>query len=405
MFVYLDNSSTTKVDGEVAVAVVNSMDCDYGNPSSVHTLGQNAERIMKNARKDVAALIGGKPQDIVFTGSGTEADNLAVHSAFRTQEATGGRRFILSAIEHPAIIQPAIKLASLGADVVFVPVREDDGTVDLDFLEAHLNEDTVLVSVMHVNNELGAIQPLRQIGESVRKTKNRWGGNPLFHTDAIQSYGKIPLYTESEASGMPDLVSISAHKIYGPKGVGALWARNPGKLDPITLGGGQEDGLRSGTENVPGIAGFGKAAELLAGCGAKEAAEAERYRSELLAGIKSSIKDVRVNSPEKASVTGEAGCSSPYILSVSFLGTRGEVLVHDLEQSEIYVSTGSACSNLGKKNSKVNSVLAAAGLSAKEAEGTIRFSIGRFNEISEIDYVLEKLKASVEKIRRIGSYR
>jgi cysteine desulfurase len=279
-----------------------------------------------------------------------------------------------------------------------------------------------LISVMHVNNELGTIQPVAEIARAKRGIADRSGADIRLHTDAIQSYGKLAIDVTSYAGtggfGGVDLLSCSAHKTRGPKGVGALYAGRPGKVVPIMLGGGQERGMRSGTENVPGIAGFGAAVSEggTKGDGSSVPDGTDEtspfvpdsvaaLRERLLRGILGSITDVRVNSPERASTGGEAGLCSPYILNVSFLGTRGEVILHDLEQRGVFVSTGSACSNIGKSAKRMNPVLVATGMTAAEAEGAVRFSLSPDNKEEEIDYALENIRDAVKRFRRIGTFR
>jgi cysteine desulfurase len=422
MIAYLDNASTTKPSEAAVAASLDALTESYGNPSSVHTLGQAAERIMKDARASVAAALGAHDRQIVFTGGGTEANNLAIHSVFRNPARTAGRRIIISAVEHPSVFEPAALLARRGAALDVLPV-DGRGACDTAALAGMLDaasgaQRTALVSVMHVNNELGTIEPVAEIARIIAGVNKRYGADIVLHTDAVQSFGKLPV-DAGGAFGGTGLLSVSAHKIHGPKGVGALYAARPEKLDPILLGGGQERGRRSGTENVPGIAGFGAAvAECAASAGGigaedegglrKHAERAARLRGRLMDGITGAVPDVRVNSPAEASCTGEAGYCSPYILNVSFLGTRGEVLLHDLEQHGVYVSTGSACSNLGKAGkggAAVSPVLAAAGLSRREQEGAVRFSLSRFTTEDEIDYALEHLTAAVARYRKIGAYR
>ncbi|MDR1496660.1 MAG: cysteine desulfurase [Clostridiales Family XIII bacterium] len=428
MIVYLDNASTTKPCEAAIAASLDALTSVYGNPSSAHSMGEEAERVVKRARGAVADALGARPGNIVFTGSGTESDNLALYSVFKNPKRVAEGRVFISAVEHPAVKAPSARLGELGADVSVVPV-DDRGVIDLGALEHSLEETLgcdgagrILISVMHVNNELGTILPIADLARVKSRVAEKMGARIILHTDAIQSYLKLPIDVESNEgcggfAGV-DLLTFSAHKAHGPKGVGALYAAEPEKLAPLIRGGGQEGSVRSGTENVPGIAGFGAAASEYADdgtdasvedeerVGSREAAErAASLRSLLLEGIRDAISDVRVNSPEDASATGEAGCCSPYVLNVSFLGTRGEVILHDLEQRGVFVSTGSACSNIGKGEKRTNPVLAAVGLTPDEAAGAIRLSLSRYNTEDEIYYAVEQLKAVVTRFRRVGVMR
>jgi cysteine desulfurase len=424
MQVYLDNSSTTKPT-EAVVRTLSEVSAEqYGNPSSFHTLGQDAEKIVKNARGCLAEAIGAKPEQIIFTSGGSESNNTAVYSTFAGKKSIGDFGLVISSIEHPSVAKPAEYLESIGANLQRVPTCQKDsdtpGLIDVSSLVSLVDDKTLLISVMHVNNEIGTIQDIGAISllksQLVKDKKVR--SDLLLHTDAVQSFLKIPLDVTSPDFAGVDLISFSAHKIHGPKGVGALYVANPDKLSPFILGGGQEKGLRSGTENVPGIAGFAKAISeatkgdtpqdrrnvpecVIAGSTRNPALD---LRKKLLEGIRENIKDVTINSPIEASTTGEPGKCSPYILNVSFLGTRGEVLVHDLESRGVYVSTGSACSALSSNKNKADT-LSAIGLTEKEREGAIRFSLSRFTTEDEIDYALEQVVDAVTRFRRIGAYR
>jgi cysteine desulfurase len=415
MRVYLDNSATTKANEEVAAAVCKCLTEDYGNPSSVHEIGQDAERVMKQGRLQIAIAAGAKPANVIFTGSGTEANNLALHTAFRNPARFAGRKLLLSAIEHAAVHEPAAYLESLGVEVVRIPVMKarreqgdvsgfaSPGVIDVNFLKEAMDESVAMISVMHVNNETGVIQPIDEICKL--KTSGACGADTLIHTDAVQSFCKLPINMETGEFSRVDMIAFSAHKIHGPKGIGALCVANPRKTAPLIRGGGQESGIRSGTQNVPGIAGFGAAARLMSPNMSARARHVAALRQRLLDGIIEHISDVMVLSPRKASESGHPGFCSPYILSVSFLGTRGEVLVHDLERNGIFVSTGAACATLKKSEHDMNPVLAALGLSKEEAEGALRFSFSGNNTEEEIDYTLEHLKAAVERFRKIGKFR
>ncbi|MFA6694484.1 MAG: cysteine desulfurase family protein [Bacillota bacterium] len=367
--IYLDNSSTTKPHPLVVEAVKSALEENFGNPSSLHRLGLLAERTIKEAREKVADLIKASADEIVFTSGGTESNHLAIRSILSNSL---DRHVITSIVEHPSVMAVFEEFAERGWEVEYLPV-DKTGHVDLEALANSLRKDTVLVSVMAVNNELGTIQPIAKIGkilESYPKT--------YFHVDAVQAVGKVPLELNRV-----DLLSMSAHKIHGPKGIGALYIRKGRKFQSIMPGGGQEKGYRGGTENVPAIAGFGEAAEIalekMPDIGILKA-----KRDELAAEIKKLVPECTINSPDE----------SVLILSVSFPNIKSEVLLHSLEEKAIYVSTGSACSS--KK--KAHPVLTAIGLDDKLHEGTIRFSLGWGNEDIDPSYIA---KITAQKVREI----
>ncbi|HVI41216.1 MAG TPA: cysteine desulfurase family protein, partial [Anaerovoracaceae bacterium] len=378
MFVYLDNSATTKPYNEVVAETVKYMDTHYGNPSSLHRMGIAAEKALKEARKATSVSLGVKEDEIYFTSGGTEADNTALFGTVQARKRRGNK-IITSQIEHPAVLEGCRKLEESGFRVEYIPV-DRNGIIDMPALENTMDDQTILITIMHVNNEVGAIQPVSEIGELKNRIGEKLGTEILLHSDAVQSYGKLPIQIYD--SGI-DLLSVSGHKIHGPKGVGALYVRKGLNVQPYLFGGGQERGLRSGTENVPAIAGFGIAADLNRRNLTKRIESMRTVKTYLTEGIRSEIQDIRFNSTEEGSAS---------ILNVSFLGVRGEVLLHTLEQSEIYVSTGSACSSRKKGQSHV---LKAMELSDKEIEGAIRFSFCEFNTIAEMDYVLAELKNAV----------
>jgi cysteine desulfurase len=349
-------------------------------------MGVNAEKAMKEARKSVAGSLSVKDEEVFFTSGGTEADNTALFGAVQARKRRGNK-IITSRIEHPAILESCRRLEESGFRVTYIPVDEN-GVIDMKALENELDEQTILITVMHVNNEVGSIQPVSEIADLKNRSGGKSGTEALFHIDAVQSYGKLTI----PVSGI-DLLSVSGHKIHGPKGIGALFVRKGLNIQPYLFGGGQERGMRSGTENVPAAAGFGIAAELSRKNLSKRIESMKKVKNFLEDGIRSEISDIRFNS----SANG-----SPSILNVSFLGVRGEVLLHTLEQSEIYVSTGSACSSRKKGQSHV---LKAMGLSDREIEGAIRFSFSEFNTTEEMEYVLDRLKEAVNKFRKLGSFR
>jgi len=388
MLVYLDNSSTTRQYAAVTLKMLRFMEDDFGNPSSLHRMGLSAENALKEARGDVAKALGFEPREVFFTSGGTEAANLALLGAASARKRRGNR-VITSSVEHPAVFECCKKLEAEGFTVIYAGVDEKC-RLNLDEVRANTDENTILISIMHVNNEVGAIMPLDEICR-------RKGDNAAVHTDAVQAFGKLP-----QGKAGADIVTVSAHKIHGPKGCGAIAVRKGINLEPRIYGGGQEKDLRSGTENVAAIAGFGEACRIAASDLNGRAKKMDAARSYLLAGMKEEIPDIRINSAEETSLTGEAGFCAPSILNVSFLGARGEVILHGLESEGIFVSTGAACSSHKKGK---NRVLAAMGLSDKEAEGAIRFSFNEFNSAEEMDYVLVRLKSLVSRFRKFGGFR
>lgn len=375
--IYLDHSATTPVHPEVLGAMMSFFANHFGNPSSVHQEGRLAREAVESARFSVAALIGADPAEIVFTGSGTEADNLAIlGTAFGAER--GRNHLVTSAIEHPAVEAACRCLTGRGFEVTFLPV-DGHGRVDPDSVRRAITEKTFLVSVMQANNEIGTIQPLKEIGAITRER------GVLFHSDAVQSVGKIPVSVDEFHL---DLLSLAGHKIYGPKGSGALYVRKGTQLQPITFGGHQEGGLRSATENVPGVVGLGKACEIAARDLAPQAARLGRLRSLLEERIRDEIPDIRVN--------GHPIERLPHLLSVSFAGVSGGVLVRELDLRGISASAGSACSS---GTTEISHVLTALGLPEELAGGTLRFSLGRDNSEEEIGRTVSVLKALVEKRR------
>ncbi|HVH32253.1 MAG TPA: cysteine desulfurase family protein [bacterium] len=378
--IYLDNAATTKPHPSVVEAVTRALVTDYGNPSSLHGKGVAAERLLTSAREAVARTLGVDREAIVFTSGGTEANNLAIHGALVRAR---GRHAITTAIEHSSVRTPLQTLAEQGWSLTELPV-DRNGYVSPFELQKALRPDTALVSVMAVNNELGTVQPIDEIGRVVRQ-HNAIGGRTLLHVDAVQAWGKIPLHPV--AWGV-DLLSLSAHKIHGPKGVGVLYVRRGVQLTPRQAGGEQEGGVRPGTENAPGIAGLGAAAQLLSE-GSESSERMGELSNRLRAGIEA-ISDARVNTDRLASV--------PHILSATFRGVRGEMLLHRLAQDGVLVSTGSACHSHSVAPSHV---LLAIGLSDPDAKSTIRFSLSRFTTAAEIDATIRVLAAAVSELRAL----
>jgi cysteine desulfurase len=378
MSIYLDNAATTPALPAVAAAVNRMLLQDYGNPSSLHNKGLTAEKQVKRTRRLLATILGGTENEIYFTSGGTEANNLAILGATRRRR---GRHVITTAIEHAAVLAPYKYLEQEGWQVTILPV-DHQGHVSAQQVADALRDDTALVSVMMVNNEVGTVQPLREIAAAV-KARNK---QCLLHTDAIQALGKIEL--DPEAWGI-DLLSVSAHKIHGPKGVGALWLRSGIQVEPLVYGGGQERGLRSGTENVPGIVGFGAALEHLSDQQSQLIAHVIQLREAFISLIQGHLPEAVINSPLTA--------AAPHICSIALPGLRGEVLVHALAQAGVYVSSGAACSSHHPQQR--SHVLQAMGLEPEVIEGTLRFGLSYLNTMSEIEQAVDTLVKVVEQLK------
>jgi cysteine desulfurase len=378
--IYFDHSATTPVHPEVAEVMQAALINNFGNPSSIHSFGQAAWKEVDFARDKVANLIGAKSEDIIFTSGGTEADNLAILGVAYAY-ATRGRHLITSAIEHHAVIDTYKYLETQGFEVTFLPVDEF-GQVRVDDVRQALRPDTILISVMHANNEIGTIQPIAEIGKLAREK------GILFHSDAVQTAGRIPIAVEDINV---DLLSLSAHKFYGPKGIGALYRRRGVKLQPVVHGGGQERKLRSGTENVTGIIGLGKAAELAI----IEIPERSKHLIELQQiltnRILTEIPDTRL--------TGHPQLRIPGHVSVCFEAIEGESLLISLDMEGIAASSGSACTSGALEPSHV---LIALGLTHEAAHGSLRLTLGKDNTLSDIDRVMEVLPGIVERLRSMS---
>ncbi|ALC17991.1 cysteine sulfinate desulfinase/cysteine desulfurase [Desulfuromonas soudanensis] len=374
--VYLDHNATTPVDSEVLEAMLPFLKENWGNPSSIHALGRASRTPLENARRQVAQMLNCTARRILFTGSGSEADNLAIRGILPCRP---GRHLITSAVEHPAVLQTCLGLGREGYEVTVLPV-DGQGRVCPESLAEALRPDTALVSIMLANNETGTLQPVAELAAVARRRK------VPFHTDAVQALGKIPL--DVEELGV-DLLSLSAHKIGGPKGVGALYVRSGLELAPLITGGGQEHGLRSGTENVAGIVGFGKACEVaLRRLNAGEMARLAHLRDRLEAGICYLLPDARRNGPEEDRL--------PNTLNLTLPEIRGESLVLSLDRRGVFFSSGSACKS---GNPEPSPALLAMGLSVEEAHCAVRFSLGTGNSAEDIDYVLSALEKTLAETR------
>ena len=375
--VYLDHSATSPIRPEAFQALQEAALRDFGNPSSLHRKGVDAERIISEAREVVAGALGGEPDEVVFTSGATESNNMAIKGVARALSRYGNH-IITTRIEHPSVFETCKQLEEEGFQVTYLHVKQD-GMIDLDELREAIIPGTILVSIMHVNNETGIVQPVVQVGTLLKQMREKI----TFHVDAVQSFCKLPVLPREWGI---DLVSVSSHKIGGPKGVGALFIKKGTKIAPIILGGGQERGLRSETENVPGIAGFGAAVKAAMAGREREASELDALRRRLIEKA-SAIKGARL-------VGAVEGCA-PHIVNLSFPGLRGELLLHYLEERGVYVSTGSACSSRSRALSRT---LTAMGLTSDEAVGSIRISLGWNTTAEDIDYACEALAACVAKL-------
>ncbi|MFD1427708.1 cysteine desulfurase family protein [Kroppenstedtia sanguinis] len=380
--VYLDNSATTQPDPEVIRVVADVMKNVYGNPSSLHGWGGKAERLLKQSREATARLLGVSPGSLVFTSGGTEANNMAIKGV-AWQHRNRGRHLITTQVEHAAVLEVCHQLEMSGWKVTRLPVDESGGVRPQD-VEAAMTEETVLVSVMHTNNEVGTIQPIPEIGRIVSRYPKAF-----FHVDAVQAFGKCELRPQEWGV---DLMSFSGHKFHGPKGVGALYIRKGVTLTPLLTGGGQEEGFRSGTQNVPGIVGFAKAAILAEERRREAVSRWLRWKREMVEALTSSLDDLRIH----GDVSAEGG--APHILSLSFPGLKSEVIVHALEEKGVYVSSKSACSSKGEKPS---SVLKAMGVSDEVALGAIRISMGWTTTQKEIHQCIEALTEVIPRLKLV----
>ncbi|WP_394522987.1 cysteine desulfurase family protein [Lacrimispora sp. JR3] len=380
MEVYFDNSATTQVLEPVKDMVLKIMTEDYGNPSSKHKKGMEAERYVKEAAETIAWTLKVEPKEIVFTSGGSESNNMAlIETAMANRRA--GNHIISTAIEHASVYNPLAMLEEQGFSVTYLSV-DSQGHISLEELEAAIRPETILVSIMYVNNEIGAVEPIEAISKIIKKK------NPaiIFHVDGIQAYGKFLIRPKRQGI---DLLSVSSHKIHGPKGVGFLYIDQKVKIRPLIYGGGQQRGMRSGTENVPGIAGLAVAAKIMYTDHAKKVQALMDLKDYMIESLKE-IEGVTVNS-----FPGEL--SAPQIVSASFAGTRSEVLLHALEEKGIYVSSGSACSS---NHPAVSGTLKGIGVKSELLDSTLRFSFGIFNTKAEVDYCMDKLKEILPVLRR-----
>ncbi len=378
MEVYFDNSATTKVYDEVIDVVVKTMREDYGNPSSMHLKGLDAEHLVSKSAETISKVLKCLPEEIIFTSGGTESNNMAIIGTALAKKRTG-KHIVVSSVEHASVSSVMQFLIREGYEVTYIP-SDEHGIVSPEAFANAVREDTILVSCMHINNEIGSIMPIREIGRAV-KAKNP---NLFFHVDAIQSFGKIEAIPKNLGA---DLMSVSGHKIHGPKGSGFLYIKKGTLIRPIIYGGGQQKNMRSGTENVPAIAGLGVAVEKTFNNFEEKINHIKAVRDRLVNGL-TAIDEVYTNSDI---VNG-----APHIASISFVGVRAEVMLHTLEDKGIYVSSGSACSS---NKSKESAVLSAIGLDKKRLESTLRFSFGEDNTEEEVDYAIKTINELLPMLR------
>ena len=377
----MDHSATTPVAPEVLAAMLPYFGEKFGNASSLHRSGREAKEALEDSREKVAALLGARAEEIIFTSGGTESDNLALKGIARKNRKLG-KHIITTQIEHPAILETCRALEKEGFEVTYLPVT-GEGLVELSTLEASIRPDTILISVMHANNEVGTIQPLEEIGRLAAER------DIYLHSDAVQSVGKIPVNVDDLGV---DLLSLSAHKLYGPKGVGALYIRKGTKLESIIQGGGHERRLRSGTENISGIVGLARAAEL---------AERDMPReAERLAGLRDRLAELVLGKVKDAWINGTMKKRLPGNLNFGFKYVEGESLLLFLDSKGICVSTGSACSSHKLEPSHV---LMSLGLKAEECHGSLRITLGMSNTLDEVEYVAESIVEAVERFRVISA--
>ena len=378
--IYMDHSATTAVRAEVLAAMLPYFCEEYGNASSVHSFGQRAGKALEDARATVAACIGASPEEIIFTSGGTESNNLAIKGILRAA-GRKGRHVITSAVEHPAVLNVCEELKDDGIDVTVLPV-DKDARVSVEALEAAFRPDTALVSIMAANNEVGTIEPLAELAHAAAEAR------VPFHTDAVQAAGKIPMRVDDLGV---DLMSFSAHKFYGPKGVGALYIRRRTRIKGVQAGGHHERGLRAGTENVAGIVGMARALELACAEMDVQGPRLRALRDKLQVGLLASVSDSKLN--------GHLTERLPHLLNIAFSNAEGEAVLFALDALGVAISTGSACSSGTLEPSHV---LTAMGISPEIAHGSLRISLGRDNTEADVDFVLAELPKIIERFRQMS---
>ncbi|WP_026504676.1 cysteine desulfurase family protein [Butyrivibrio sp. NC3005] len=379
---YLDNSATTKAFEDVAQLVAKTMIENFGNPSSMHHKGKDAEDLVKDAKKKIAKTLRCEEKEIILTSGGTESDNMALIGTALSRQKEVGKHLITTKIEHPAILETMKHLEKEGFEVTYLSV-DNQGRIDLNELEKAIRPDTALVSIMFVNNEIGALEPIAEAGELIKKVNPK----TYFHVDAVQGYGKFSIIPKNMGI---DMLSVSGHKIHGPKGIGFLYVKNSVRIVPINYGGGQQKGMRSGTENVPGIVGLGRAAEEIYANLDEHVAKLRELKAYFINEVTSKLPDITINGRIDE-------ISAPHIISLSVKGVRAEVLLHALEDREVYVSAGSACAS---NHPHVSDTLKAIGLDSDLLDSTIRVSLSVFTTKEEIDHAIEAMCAVIPLLRR-----
>ena len=382
MEAYLDNAATTRVFPEVREMMVHVMEEDFGNPSSKHTKGIAAENYIKEAKETICTQLKCKPKEIIFTSGGTESNNMAfIGTAIANRRA--GKHVITTRIEHASVHEPMAYLEEMGYDVTYLPV-DSTGRVSVEELENAIREDTFLISIMYVNNEVGSVQPIEQIGQMLKKKHPQI----LFHVDAIQAFGKYKIVPKKLGV---DMMSVSGHKIHGPTGSGFLYVNEKVMIRPILFGGGQQDGMRSGTENVPAIAGLGVAVKEIYTGHLEKRAKLYELKKRLIAGLQD-VDGVTINA-----LIDPIEETAPHIVSVSFANTRSEVMLHALAQKGVFVSSGSACSS---NHPELSGTLQAIGVKSELLDSTLRFSFSVMTTSEEIDYAIEVVKEALPVLRK-----
>ncbi len=401
--IYFDNSATTRVDDDIIDVISQVMRQDFGNPSSKHMKGMESEHILKEAREKIAKILKVSEKEIIFTSGGTESNNLALIGTAMAYQRRG-RHIITTCFEHSSVLEPLKYLENYTFadggrfEVTYLPV-DNDGHISLEELRKAIRSDTIIVSTMFVNNEIGAVQDIEGIGKLIKEV------NPgcIYHVDAIQAFGKYNIYPKKMNI---DLLSVSSHKFHGPKGAGFLYKNEKVRVTPLILGGGQQKGLRSGTDNVPGAAGMTKAAENAYKNLAENASHMTELKNRLTDGLNEFADQIK-SEPGSAGkyyikINSKKGnLSAPHIVSATFFPVKSEVMLHALEEKGIYVSSGSACSS---NRPGLSGTLQAIGLSAKEADCTLRFSFCRYNTIEEIDYTIEQIKDTYNMLKKFVSH-